>query len=47
MADDAADGQRYYNPLMNEIVFRRLQPAFFDAVADPAVNYRHRRGDWP
>ena len=31
----------YYNPLMNEIVFPAaiLQPPFFDAAADPAVNY--------
>jgi predicted metalloendopeptidase len=31
----------YYNPLMNEIVFPAaiLQPPFFDAAADDAVNY--------
>ncbi|MCC7461182.1 MAG: M13 family peptidase [Gammaproteobacteria bacterium] len=31
----------YYNPLMNEIVFPAaiLQPPFFNAAADPAVNY--------
>ncbi|MFM6988176.1 MAG: M13 family metallopeptidase, partial [Arenimonas sp.] len=31
----------YYNPLMNEIVFPAaiLQPPFFDAKADPALNY--------
>ncbi len=31
----------YYNPTMNEIVFPAaiLQPPFFDARADPAVNY--------
>ena len=31
----------YYNPLKNEIVFPAavLQPPFFDAHADPAVNY--------
>jgi putative endopeptidase len=31
----------YYNPLKNEIVFPAgiLQPPFFDAKADPAVNY--------
>ncbi|UMY66151.1 MULTISPECIES: M13 family metallopeptidase [unclassified Flavobacterium] len=31
----------YYNPLWNEIVFPAaiLQPPFFDAEADPAVNY--------
>jgi len=31
----------YYNPLMNEIVFPAaiLQPPFFDATADDAVNY--------
>ena len=31
----------YYNPLMNEIVFPAgiLQPPFFDAKADDAVNY--------
>ncbi len=31
----------YYNPLMNEIVFPAaiLQPPFFDAEADDAVNY--------
>jgi predicted metalloendopeptidase len=31
----------YYNPLYNEIVFPAaiLQPPFFDADADPAVNY--------
>jgi putative endopeptidase len=31
----------YYNPLQNEIVFPAaiLQPPFFDADADPAVNY--------
>ncbi|MFO1265558.1 MAG: M13 family metallopeptidase, partial [Rubrivivax sp.] len=31
----------YYNPLLNEIVFPAaiLQPPFFDAAADPAVNY--------
>ncbi len=31
----------YYNPEMNEIVFPAaiLQPPFFDAAADPAVNY--------
>ncbi|MEZ5465187.1 MAG: M13 family metallopeptidase [Lysobacteraceae bacterium] len=31
----------YYNPQMNEIVFPAaiLQPPFFDALADPALNY--------
>ena len=31
----------YYNPLQNEIVFPAaiLQPPFFDALADPALNY--------
>lgn len=31
----------YYNPLMNQITFPAaiLQPPFFDALADPAVNY--------
>ena len=31
----------YYNPVMNEIVFPAaiLQPPFFDAQADDAVNY--------
>jgi putative endopeptidase len=31
----------YYNPLLNEIVFPAaiLQPPFFNAAADPAVNY--------
>jgi putative endopeptidase len=31
----------YYNPTLNEIVFPAaiLQPPFFDAAADPAVNY--------
>jgi putative endopeptidase len=31
----------YYNPLQNEIVFPAaiLQPPFFDAKADPALNY--------
>ncbi|MBA3541356.1 MAG: M13 family metallopeptidase [Deltaproteobacteria bacterium] len=31
----------YYNPALNEIVFPAaiLQPPFFDAYADPAVNY--------
>jgi endothelin-converting enzyme/putative endopeptidase len=31
----------YYNPLMNQITFPAaiLQPPFFDAMADPAVNY--------
>jgi putative endopeptidase len=31
----------YYNPLMNQITFPAaiLQPPFFDAAADPAVNY--------
>ena len=31
----------YYNPLMNQITFPAgiLQPPFFDANADPAVNY--------
>ena len=31
----------YYNPLINEITFPAaiLQPPFFDANADPAVNY--------
>ncbi len=31
----------YYNPLKNEIVFPAaiLQPPFFDAKADPAINY--------
>jgi len=31
----------YYNPTMNEIVFPAaiLQPPFFDANADPAINY--------
>ena len=31
----------YYNPQMNEVVFPAaiLQPPFFDALADPALNY--------
>ncbi|HEY0413365.1 MAG TPA: M13 family metallopeptidase [Allosphingosinicella sp.] len=31
----------YYNPLMNQVTFPAaiLQPPFFDAAADPAVNY--------
>jgi endothelin-converting enzyme/putative endopeptidase len=31
----------YYDPVMNQVTFpaAQLQPPFFDAVADPAVNY--------
>jgi hypothetical protein len=41
MVHDTADVNAYYNPPMNEIVFPAaiLQPPFFDAGADNAVNY--------
>ena len=41
MVHDPADVNAYYNPVFNQIVFPAaiLQPPFFDAEADAAVNY--------
>ena len=41
MADESADGERYYEPSMNVIVFPAaiLQPPFFDPKAEDAANY--------